>query len=126
MRFVYKPFPLRRSSLPEIQALYVAAQSNKFGQMIDAQYARQIRSGINSSDLRAIASEIGMDPDVLMGRIEQGEFQQQVLKMRKRAVSIGVDSTPTVLINGHFVQTRTPECLNTFIEQGTLGSTASK
>jgi protein-disulfide isomerase len=129
VRFVYKPFPLRRSSLPEIQALYVAAQSNKFGQMLDAQYARQSRGGINSSDLRAIASEIGMDPDVLMGRIEQGEFQQQVLKMRKRAVSIGVDSTPTVLINGHFVQTRTPECLNTFIEQakeGTLGSTASK
>jgi protein-disulfide isomerase len=25
VRFVYKPFPLRRSSLPEVQALYVAA-----------------------------------------------------------------------------------------------------
>jgi hypothetical protein len=53
----------------------------------------------------------------------------QVLKQRKRAVKIGVDSTPTVLVDGSFVKTRTLECMNTFIERaknGTLGSTASK
>lgn len=125
VRFVFKPFPLRRSSLPEIQALYVAAQSGKFSEMLDAQYARQSQSGISMSDLRAIAKEIDMDPDVLSDRVEQNEYRDQVLQQRKRAVKIGVDSTPTVLVNGHFVQSRTPECMNTFIEQakaGTLGS----
>ncbi len=129
VRFVYKPFPLRQSSLPEIQALYVAAQSGKFSEMLDAQYARQGRSGISMGDLRAIASEIDMDPDVLSNRVKNNEYRDQVLKQRKRAVKAGVDSTPTVLVNGHFVKTRTSECLNTFIERaknGTLGSTASK
>lgn len=129
VRFVYKPFPLRQSSLPEIQALYVAAQSGKFSEMLDAQYARQNRSGISMSDVRTIASEIGMDPDVLSEKVNQNAYRDQVLKQRKRAVNIGVDSTPTVLVNGHFVKTRTPECMNTFIEQakaGTLGGSASK
>lgn len=129
VRFVYKPFPLRQSSLPEIQALYVAAQSGKFTEMLDGQYARQNRSGISMSDLQSIASEIDMDPEVLSNRIEQNEYRDQVLQQRKRAVKIGVDSTPTVLVNGHFVATRTQDCLNTFIEQaksGTLGGAASE
>ena len=129
VRFVYKPFPLRRSSLPEIQALYVAAQSGKFTEMLEGQYARQNRSGISMSDLQSIASEIDMDPEVLSNRIEQNEYRDQVLQQRKRAVKIGVDSTPTVLVNGHFVASRTQECMNTFIERaksGTLGASASE
>ncbi|WP_263788980.1 vitamin K epoxide reductase family protein [Salinibacter grassmerensis] len=128
VRFVYKPFPLRRSSLPEIQALYVAAQSDKFAEMLEAQYARQGPGGIGMGDLRTIAEEIDLDPGVLSERVEQNEYRDQVLQQRKRAVKVGVDSTPTVLINGHFVESRTQECLNTFIEQakdGTLGGTAS-
>ena len=128
VRFVYKPFPLRRSSLPEIQALYVAAQSDKFNEMLEAQYARQGPGGIGMQDLRAIAEEIDLDPSVLSERVEQNEYRDQVLQQRKRAVKVGVDSTPTVLINGHFVESRTQKCLNTFIEQaksGTLGGTAS-
>ena len=129
VRFVYKPFALGRSSLPEIQALYVAAQSGKFSEMLDAQYERQGRSGITMSDLRSIASEIGMDPDVVSNRVEQNQYLDQVLQVAKRGKEIGIDSTPTVLVNGHFVQSRSLECMNTFIEQaqaGDLGGTASK
>lgn len=129
VRFVYKPFALRRTSLPEIQALYVAAQSGKFTEMLEGQYARQGRSGISMSDVRAIASKIGMNPDVVSNRVEQNEYRDQALQTRKQAVKIGVDSTPTVLVNGHFVQSRSLECMNTFIEQaqaGPLGGTASK
>lgn len=129
VRFVFKPFPLGRSSIPEIQALYVADQSGKFTEMLEAQYARQGRSGISTSDLRAIASEIDMDPDVLTNRIEEGEYRNQVLQLRKRAVKIGVESTPTVLVEGHFLKNRSLECMNTFIDQakaGSLGSSASE
>jgi len=129
VRFVFKPFALRRSSIPEIQALYVADQSGKFTEMLEAQYARQGRSGISTSDLRAVASEIGMDPNVLTNRVDEGEYRNQALQLRKRAVKIGVDSTPTALVNGHFLKNRSLECMNTFIERakaGSLGSGASK
>lgn len=128
VRFVFKPFPLQRGSLPEIQALYVAAQSGKFSELLDALYARQGEGGINTQELRASASEVGMNPDVLISRIEKDQYRNQVLRLRKRARQAGVDSTPTVLVNGHFLGDRSFECLNTFIEHaqnGTLGTSAS-
>ena len=128
VRFVDKPFPLRASSLPEIQALYVANQEGKFSEMLDAQYARQSRSGINQRDLQAIASEIDMNPDVLLSRIEQNKYREQIIAQRKKALSVGVDSTPTVLVNGHFLGTRSYECVSMFIDRaknGKLDASAS-
>lgn len=128
VRFVYKPFPLRASSVPEIQALYVAHQSGKFTQMLEGQYARQGPGGLNTTDLRTIAEEIGMDPNVLTNRIEQDKYREHILRSRKQAVGIGVDSTPTVLVNGHFVRSRSLDCMKTFIERaqnGTLGNSSS-
>jgi uncharacterized membrane protein/predicted DsbA family dithiol-disulfide isomerase len=128
VRFVYKPFPLGASSLPEVQALYVAQQENKFAQMLEAQYARQSRSGISKRDLRDIASEIGMNPDVLMSRIDQNKYRKKIIAQRRKAIEVGVDSTPTVLVNGHFLGSRSYECLSMFIERakkGTLGTSGS-
>lgn len=128
VRFVFKPFPLRGSSMPEIQALYVAHQEGKFFDMLEAQYARQSRTGITEQDLQEIASEIGMNPDVLMSRIEQDKYRTQVIKQRKRAIDIGVSSTPTVLVNGAFVGSRSAECMEIYIEramEGKLGAATS-
>lgn len=121
VRFVFKPFPLRGSSLPEIQALYIAHQEGKFFEMLDAQYERQDRSGITEADLRDIATEIGMNPDVLTSRIDAEKHREKVLAQRKRAVSVGVKSTPTVLVNGHFVESRSLECMKVFIERAREG-----
>lgn len=130
VQFVFKPFPLRRSSLPEIQALYVANQEGKFSEMLEAQYARQDRSGISERDLQAIASEIDMNAEVLMSQINQGKYRKKVVAQYNKATKIGVKSTPTVLVNGHFVksESRTQECFDTFIQraqEGTLGGRTS-
>lgn len=128
VRFVFKPFPLRGSSMPEIQALYVAHQEGKFFEMLEAQYARQSRTGITEQDLQEIASEIGMNSDVLMSRIAQDKYRTQVIEQRKRAIDIGVSSTPTVLVNGAFVGSRSAECMGIYIEramEGKLGEVAS-
>lgn len=122
VQFVYKPFPLRGSSLPEVQALYAAHKEGKFGKMLDAQYARQGQSGITKQDLKEIASEIGMNPDVLMSRLEDKKYRKQIIKQRKRAIEIGVESTPTVLVNGQFVGSRSLECMKMFIERAKKGN----
>ncbi|PSQ78608.1 MAG: vitamin K epoxide reductase [Bacteroidetes bacterium QH_7_62_13] len=128
VQVVYKPFPLGRGSLPEIQALYLANEEDKFSKMLEAQYSRQNRSGISKQDLRAIASEIGMNSDVLVSKIDQGKYRKKIVAQYKRAREIGVDSTPTVLVNGHFVQSRSQECMETFIQraqEGKLGGGAA-
>jgi protein-disulfide isomerase/uncharacterized membrane protein len=126
VRFVFKPFPLRGTSLPELQALYVADRQGKFAEMLDAQYAHQSPSGIDVSDLRAIAEEIDMPPDALLSPVENDEYRQRVLEERTRALKLGIESTPTILVNGHFVGSRSLECMQTFIERAKDGKLAPK
>jgi protein-disulfide isomerase len=125
---VYKPFPLRASSLPEIEALYAAAQQNKFSEMLKAQFKRQGRGGLSERDIRAAAREAGLKPDVVMDKVEAQSYRSYIIQQRERAIEEGVDSTPTVLVNGQFVQSRSAECMAQFIEEakrGTLSAAAS-
>jgi len=125
VRFVFKPFPLRGTSLPELQALYVADREGKFPEMLDAQYARLDSSGIDTEDLRTIAAEVDMRPDALLSEVENDAHRQRVLDERKRAQKLGVESAPTILVNGHFVGSRSLECLQTFIERAKSGRLAA-
>jgi protein-disulfide isomerase/uncharacterized membrane protein len=121
LRVVYKPFPLRASSLPEIQALYAAAQEGKFLEMLEAQFARQDGT-VTTREVETIASEIGMNAETLMTRIESDRYRPYILEQRQKAIDLGISSTPTVLINGHFVESRSADCLTQFIQQAKEGS----
>lgn len=117
--FVYKPFPLWRYSVPQIQALYAAAQEGKFFDMLDAQFARQRSGGLSMTQLRSIAEEIGMNPDVMASRVESNTYLDMILDQRERAVAAGVDHTPMVLVNNRFISNdgaRNVDCYATFIE----------
>jgi protein-disulfide isomerase len=117
-QFVYKPMPLWGFSVPQIEALYAAAQEGKFVPMLEAQYARQQQGGLSMEQLKEIAREIDMNPDVLASRVEQNTYRSQIMQQRQRAIEIGVDSTPTVLVNGRFVdgRSRTLRCIGEFID----------
>lgn len=126
-RFVYKPMPLWRYSVSQIEALYAAAQEGKFMPMLEAQYQRQQRGGLSLDQLKDIARQIGMNPDVLAARLNQQTYRQRVLSERKKAVDIGVNSTPTVIINGHFIDSRSRSlrCFGEFIEAAKKNTTQS-
>jgi protein-disulfide isomerase/uncharacterized membrane protein len=123
-RFVFKPFVLWRHSVAQSEALYAAAQEGKFFEMLEAQYAAQNpETGLGPDQLRAIAEEIGMNATTLMQRLESGIYQTTLAQEKQKAVDIGVNSTPTVLINGRFLapEARTVECLRRMIEEAAQG-----
>jgi protein-disulfide isomerase len=126
-QFVYKPMPLWGFSVPQIEALYAAAQEGKFIPMLEAQYARQQQGGLSMDQLRAIAREIDMNPDVLASRVEQNTYRSQIMQQRQRAIEIGVDSTPTILVNGRFVdgRSRTLRCIGEFIDAARENATTT-
>lgn len=117
-RFVPKPFPLWEFSIPQIQALYAAAEADKFYEMLDMQYDNQRREGLSEEQLRAIAERIDMDPDLVSTHLEEDRHRQRIMDQRQQGVAAGVSSTPSILINGHFVapQSRSPECFGAFID----------
>jgi protein-disulfide isomerase len=118
-RFVFKPFVLWPHSLAQSEALYAAAQDGKFFEMLDLQYAmQQPQTGLSTEQLRAMARQIGMSPDVLMQRVESGIYRNILSEQRDLAAEAGVTGTPAVLINGRFVdgRSRTAECLAELID----------
>ena len=118
-QFVYKAFPLWEFSVPQVLALNVAAEEGKFFEMMEAQFARQQRGGLNLETLRQVATEIGMDPEAMIERMREQDLQQELLSMRRDAMEAGVSGMPTVWINGQFVHhsSRNVECLTELIAE---------
>lgn len=112
------PFPLWRYSLPQIEALYVAAQDNRYYEMLNMQYARQQPGGLGIDALVAIAGEIGLDPVTFKDRLEKGLNQKSIISRRQEIADLGVRGTPSVMINGRFVSSdsKSYECLVQLID----------
>lgn len=118
--FVFKPFVLWNYSIAQSEALYAATREKKFFPMLEAQYEMQNPgTGLSLEQLREIAERIDMNPDVLIQRLESRLYRRTLEQQRSDAIEIGVNQTPTVLINGRFVATEshTVECLQSMIEE---------
>lgn len=116
-RFVYKPFVLWQHSVAQSAALYAAAQEGKFFEMLELQFANQQQRGLSTEQLRAIAANIGLNPDVLMQRVQSGIYMSMLEMQRRQGVDIGINSVPAVLINGRLITTRskTVDCMGRLI-----------
>jgi len=118
-RFYVVPFVLWQHSLVQTEALYAAAQDGKYFEMLDGQFARQKQSGLSVDELKDIAAQIGLDPEMMMGRIERGLYRDAVLRRREAAIEMGLGGVPAVMINGRFVTTasRTVACMGQLIQE---------
>ncbi|HHP7237204.1 thioredoxin domain-containing protein [Longibacter sp.] len=118
VRFVFKPIPLGQKSVNQIEALYAAHRAGSFLKMLNAQYERQSPAGLSTDQLVDIAESIGMDEQTLQSAIEEDRHMGAIRLVYQQAQRVGVDSTPTVMINGRFVRadSRTVECMGSLIE----------
>lgn len=118
-QFFIRPFVLNPQTLSmvQVEALYAAAQEGKYFEMLDRQFARQQRGGLSLAQLKEIATEIGMDPNVMEQRIRSGMYRQMVLQLRQQIIDAGINSVPTVMVNGRVIatQSRTEACIEKFI-----------
>ncbi|NBW94587.1 MAG: hypothetical protein EBR20_09585 [Bacteroidetes bacterium] len=123
-QFYMIPFPLWRYSLAQTEALYVAAEQGKYFEMIDAQYQAQKPGGMSLDELVSIASQIGLDPDLFLERLERGQYQQMIIERRSRIADAGVRGTPSVMINGRLVasESKSRTCMNELIAEMASGN----
>jgi uncharacterized membrane protein/predicted DsbA family dithiol-disulfide isomerase len=127
-RFYFLPYIIRQASIPQTEALYMAAQEGKYFEMIDLQFERQKSSGLGEEDLRAIATELGLDADLMIDRIQRGVYRNELRRRYEQFREIGMTGVPTVMINGQIVtsSSRTVECLTTLIDQAAGTAADSK
>ncbi len=114
--FVWRPFLNWPASMSQIEAMYFAAQDGKFFEMMEEQFRRQGPQAIGIEELGEIATQIGLDGELMKTRLQRGMYQNIIMRQRQAGVEAGIRSVPAVMINGRYVRTRSAECIGQLIE----------
>lgn len=118
-RFYMVPFVLWPYSVPQAEALFVAAQDGKYFEMLDAQYDNQKSGGLSVTELTNLAKEIGLDVVKFKSQMEKGQYRSGILARRQEISDLGVRGTPALMINGKFVDggSKSLTCINELIKK---------
>lgn len=103
IRLVFKDRPLAMHTLarPAHEAARCAGAAGKYWAYHDKLFAAQPR--FRRADLLAYASEIGLDADAFARCLDERRFAADVERDVDEAQALGINSTPTFLINGQRV-----------------------
>lgn len=108
VRFVARHFPfLGPESYLAAEAAEAAAEQGKFWAYNDLLWKRQgnENSGaFTAQKLKEMASELGLDRKAFDEALDSGKHRAAVLEQKREGESLGVNATPTFVINGKRIQ----------------------
>ena len=96
----YFPFPSHPRARVAAACAEYARSKGKFWQLNAVLFAHQEQ--LEDENLKAYAKEIGLDADEMLKQVYAGKFDDQVEKNRREGLAIGVDSTPSLFIDGRY------------------------
>jgi protein-disulfide isomerase len=130
--YIYRQFPIidSRSTTKESQAAalasYCAAEQDQFWPYHDVLFANQIGEnvgGYSEARLMAFADLVDVDTSEFRDCLREERYRAQLEEDFQRGVEAGVNSTPTLLINGQIARGAIPYVqLQQFIESELAGS----
>ena len=106
IKYIYKHFPLvsiHSNALNSAYAAEAAAKQDAFFDMHDILYERQSEWEVISNPLekfKEYALELGLDIEQFKNDYNSDDVKQVVKDDLSYALDLGLDSTPTILING--------------------------
>ena len=104
IRVVWKDFPIA-SIHPQAhlaaEAAHCAGEQERYWEYHDQIFANQ--SALSADDLKAHAEAIGIEADPFNSCLDSGRHAERVLDGIEEGVALGVDSTPTLFVNGRRV-----------------------
>ncbi len=95
--FKHRPWSFHPQAQTAAEAAAFAASKGKFWQMYDKLMGT---SELNTDSLRAMAADIGLNPDELTKALNDAQFKAVVDQDIQDAYSIEIKGTPSFLING--------------------------
>lgn len=100
VRIVFRDFPLdfHDKAQKAAEAGHCAGDQGKFWQMHDALFENQL--SLSEPMIKELAKKIGLDPDALGKAIASGKYKDELEASKDQGKAAGVDSTPSVYVNG--------------------------
>lgn len=115
VKMVWRDFAfLGPESLAAAQAAHCAADENKYWEYHDALMTEETHDGeerngnLNEVKFKELAKNLHMDLDSFSACIASSKYKDLVKKLYDAAVAAGVNSTPTLFVDGHKVQGALP------------------
>ncbi len=115
VKMVYRHFAfLGPESLAAAEAAECAKDQGKFWEFHDALYDAEVRDGqerngnLNQTLFSSIGTRLGMDVTALTACIQQNKYANKVQADYTNAVGLGVESTPTIFVNGKKIEGALP------------------
>ena len=108
IRLVFKDFPLpnHAEAFKAAEAGLCANAQGKFWELHDTLFENQ--EELEVEDLKRHAGELGMDQGAFDACLDSGRFAEQVNADLRHGQALGIQSTPTVFINGRAVMGAAP------------------
>lgn len=101
---VYRNFPLHQYSYESAAAALAAGEQGKFFEMGRKLYDNQDEWSAPSANRTAIfekyAQELGLNMDKFKASVQDPKHKESVDRDRRDATTMGINSTPTLIING--------------------------
>lgn len=104
IRFIYRDFPLMSihpGALPAAEAANCAAEQDAYFDYHEALFSNQYN--MDNTGLLQYAADLGLDTEAFRACLSSQRYRQEVLADLQYGMSIGVQSTPTFLINSTVV-----------------------
>ncbi len=125
VRLVVRDFPLRMhaNALKAAEAANAAHAQGKFFEYAALLFKRQ--DALDVPSLKKYASELGLDRARFDAALDSGTFAGEVRRDIIDGEMYGIDSTPTIFVNGVLLKTLGAEDLRAAIDRA-LGATSTK
>lgn len=100
LKLIFKEFPLDSHSQAALAAAAALAahKQGKFWQLHDAMFAQ--KGNLSRRGILALAAGIGLDMPRFQADLDSAQIKQAVQKEMGQGEQIGVDSTPTLFVDG--------------------------
>jgi len=100
VKLIFKHFPLSGHvrGMPAARAAVAAQRQGKFWEMHDVLFENQ--RALGDEEILGYAKRIGLDVERFQADIASPEVQALIDADKEEGVRLGVDSTPTIIING--------------------------
>ncbi|HKG23120.1 MAG TPA: thioredoxin domain-containing protein [Blastocatellia bacterium] len=108
------PLPQHENALKAAEAAEAAREQGKYWEFVSLMFENQKELGVDK--LKEYAARLGLDRKKFDEGLDSGKFATQVQKDLQEGLKIGVNSTPSVYVNGVMIKDRTREGLKAGIE----------
>lgn len=130
VRWILYDFPLRArgNAIPAALAARCAGAQGSYWEMHDRLFARQrdwAADGSPEDKFRAYAEEIGLDLEAFAACYSDRRFVEEIMASRQYGRQLGVNSTPTIFVDGRRAPDYRYQTLQPLIEGGLEGRQAA-